>query len=102
MSRPRGVRQETRGQRRVEDEENEDKDKSKVQGRREFKIKARFKIKAGSRLEQGSREIHKLFAKELNYRRESPLYIVEKGGCAPARVSHNPCTASMTNRKSSV
>ena len=47
-----------------------------------------------SRLEQGSREIHKLFAKELKLWENSPLYIVRK-----EEAVHR--AASMTNRRSS-
>ena len=94
MSRPRGVRQEARGQRRVEEEENEDEGESKVSRTRRVQDQGKFKIKAGSRLEQGSREIHKLFAKELKLWENSPLYIVRK-----EEAVHR--AASMTNRRSS-
>ena len=45
-------------------------------------------------MEQGSREIHKLFAKELKLWENSPLYIVRK-----EEAVHR--AASMTNRRSS-
>ena len=56
-----------RGKKAKADQDNKDGSNSKVSRTRRVQDQGKFKIKAGSRWEQGSREIHKLFAKELNY-----------------------------------
>ena len=68
-------------------------------GPRQDWVRRQGGFKSKARRKQGTREIHKLFAKELTMEK-SPLYIINQWGCVPNSQTYC-CTAAIINRKSS-